>query len=406
MLSRPVQLNDYRVPPLVAPNSTPYDQEISGQAFNAKAHLKIELPEAIKDLSFKNVSFPYSSSEKKIKQHLAYTQPFRVLSPEGVRLAKEELYRFKGTCRRSTDRAPQFYRGLGHLSNFHRGLAYSPELISVLNQLSRDELTPHNCTSNISHTNFGMMGTGKPVDKWHLDSVDYVLVIILSDLTDMVGGDLKVVQRDGGKQGQFFQMLQERGVPEDLVETVKYGTKNGGAGYGVLMQGSKILHMVSEVIKEGGDPCISLVMSYGTTRPFTEDRTKYHSHRDVFQDGESTACVEFARHKAWRVAGQMDYIMKNLKYGTDPQEICRLMQNSAEELQKFVLSVQDRHLDVLHHHEDKASEREGEGEEKNDSSPSSSPRSHVFRKVGQPRGQQRRMDTDLRAHEEMKKPRM
>ena len=47
---------------------------------------------------------------------------------------------------------------------------------------------------NNPQINFGEVGSDKPVDKWHLDSVPFVMVLILSDLEGMVGGDLKVAR--------------------------------------------------------------------------------------------------------------------------------------------------------------------------------------------------------------------
>jgi len=34
----------------------------------------------------------------------------------------------------------------------------------------------------------------KDVDKWHFDSVDFVMVVILSDMEGMVGGELAVLK--------------------------------------------------------------------------------------------------------------------------------------------------------------------------------------------------------------------
>ncbi len=32
--------------------------------------------------------------------------------------------------------------------------------------------------SNYSHINIGVIGSDKPVDQWHVDSVDYVLIVV------------------------------------------------------------------------------------------------------------------------------------------------------------------------------------------------------------------------------------
>lgn len=49
------------------------------------------------------------------------------------------------------------------VSNFHSELAYSPELLGLLSNLSRDSVAPHSSPMNISQTNVDEIGTGRPV---------------------------------------------------------------------------------------------------------------------------------------------------------------------------------------------------------------------------------------------------
>jgi len=51
---------------------------------------------------------------------------------------------------------------------------------------------------HIAQVNFGKPGVVGAVDNWHFDSVDYVLVIILSDIEDMVGGKLEILEKVSG----------------------------------------------------------------------------------------------------------------------------------------------------------------------------------------------------------------
>lgn len=68
---------------------------------------------------------------------------------------------------------------------------------------------------NIGAVNFGKAGVASNVDSWHFDSVDYVLVIIISDIDDMIGGELQVLEKSlGGKEATL--KLQEEGVPLEL----------------------------------------------------------------------------------------------------------------------------------------------------------------------------------------------
>ena len=106
--------------------------------------------------------------------------------------------------------------------------------------------------------------------------MDYVLVLIISDIEDMKGGELQVLNLPDAT-GSLFDDLKANGVPEDLVKTVSYLKP----GYGIFMQGSKILHRVKGVL-ESREPRISLVSSFANLDVFAHDSTRYHtfSHQD------------------------------------------------------------------------------------------------------------------------------
>ena len=65
--------------------------------------------------------------------------------------------------------------------------------------------------------NFGKPGGGADVDKWHFDSVDYVLVIILSDIEDMVGGNLETYEANSGGKEATLEIAGRGGVPQEHV---------------------------------------------------------------------------------------------------------------------------------------------------------------------------------------------
>jgi hypothetical protein len=111
----------------------------------------------------------------------AYSAPFRVLSEEGLKEMRKVVLSHKCEAK-ATNRAPKVLRGLGYRSDFVRDLAYSPQLHECLSSLCGEAVWPHNHPMNIAHTNFGEPGGAAKVDDWHLDSVDYVLVLIISDM--------------------------------------------------------------------------------------------------------------------------------------------------------------------------------------------------------------------------------
>jgi len=116
------------------------------------------------------------------------------------------------------------------------------------------KLSSHAMPMNFSHINIGIPGTGKKVDQWHLDSVGYVLVVMMSETKDMVGGELQVLTRDRDDNAlEILNSQTDSYTPEEII-SVNYAT----AGRGIFMQGSHIFHQVTAVVS-GPRPRISLV---------------------------------------------------------------------------------------------------------------------------------------------------
>jgi hypothetical protein len=171
------------------------------------------------------------------------------------------------------------------------------------------------------------------VDAWHTDSQPYVLVIILSDIEEMQGGSMRVLQMPDAS-GEMFKELTIKGVPEDLVEEMCYGR----AGNACFMQGSKILHTVEAVLK-AREPRISLVNSYMSLRPFAPDPTRYATFTQAgFKDETRIVSLEFARHKAWRAKGKMQYVLDQIpfsgKSSYTSSELANIFEEAAAELQR------------------------------------------------------------------------
>ena len=119
-------------------------------------------------------------------------------------------------------------------------------------------------------------------------------------------------------------MLKKNGIPSELIETVQYC----GAGYCIFMQGCKILHTVRGV-QSCREPRISLVNSYMSTRPFAPDMTRYSTYKDDMMD---VVNMDYARHKAWRIGGQMQYLRDCDHFIQDGRVLSKLLRDAAKEL--------------------------------------------------------------------------
>jgi hypothetical protein len=296
--------------------------------FDPKVHLQLEIPEGIKmllngDPNFcDECVFPAAPTGSAENPGLAYTKPFRVLSAEGVRAMREVIFAHENKSFES-ERVPKLLRGLGYFSDFVRDFTYCPELLGLLGKCAGDDLWPHDMHMNIAQINFGQIGESRKVDQWHLDSVPYVMVLLLSDGNDMVGGELQVARIDDPQDA--LRQVQSNSVSPEQIDTVRYPD----AGYAIFMQGSRIAHSVTPV-EFAREPRLTLVNSYQPLNPFAPCKTVYRTFK--YTDPDEVHPSEITRHYAWRVQGQLQKLIRNPMWG-DTESIQQLLKNAAEELQ-------------------------------------------------------------------------
>lgn len=298
------------------------------------AHLQVEKPSFVKNLDFESVDGLEMGDP-----NLAYSDAFRVVSPEGNRLLLETInahkHHIKGNARQQG-----ILRGLGYFSQYIEDFLHDETFLGEISKIAGEPLCPSTFGSHITQVNFGKPGAGGEVDKWHFDSVDYVLVIILSDIEDMVGGKLETLEKNLGGREAVLQMAAEGGVPEEYVRQQSYAH----SGYGVLCQGSKIMHRVTPVL-EAKEDRISFVISFAKTNVFGEDNTRTLKY---CKDPYDVTAWEMARHEAWRQSGVLKYLIEE----SDPNiikadDIAQMLDNCADRLKRAARIIRHEEDDAV-----------------------------------------------------------
>jgi len=321
-------------------------------AFDAARHLQLEAPAYVKMLvpsvspgtqhETDRVRFPVplSASENQDREGanaqcdstglpvpftgLAYTAPFRVFSDEGLEAFRRVVVDNEQFAGCVPSLVPKCIRGLGYRSKFVRDFNYSKPLLNHLSSCAGIGVGPHDMGMNLSQVNFGEIGGGV-VNAWHLDSVPFVMVILLSDHRDMEGGELLVARL--GDPHKALEMIRADTIDPAMIDRVNYP----GAGYAIFMQGSQIAHAVTSVTA-ARERRLTCVNSYQSLNPFSLDRTVYRTFSS--SDGDAPP-FEFARHVAWRVRGQLDYLLRKVENGSGGHgEVTEILRDAAAELER------------------------------------------------------------------------
>jgi hypothetical protein len=277
------------------------------------------------DLS-KIPSFPLPGDANKF----GYTAPFKVFTDEGYKIARSILDMEMDQGHIKPDRRIQLcLRGVTYRSPFLRAFSECQELSDLATSLSGEPLIIHPIISNHAHVNWGLpaetTGEVKNVDQWHQDSVSHVLIILMSDMTGSVGGELELILKP---TDDAFKLLEEtnNNVPDDLLVKVRFP----GPGYGLYVTGSELVHHVTPLIKSDS-PRITLIQSFASADPWVAvDRTKW----DYYSKAVSAdwGGYEWMHYQSWKLGSQLLSLPQRVAWTPDNSVVAGELRRIADAL--------------------------------------------------------------------------
>jgi len=317
-----------------------YPMEDEAYVFDANKHLRLEEPATVFDLaSFKDIPHTNRPSGTEV----AFAGPVHVLSEEGFKAFRAITDQYRKGAKRS-HRQPSSNRGIPYRSKFIQDFVSDPTWLAYASKLAGRPLCPHSFGMHAIQVNYGKPGLKEAVDKWHLDSVDFVMVILLSDITDMVGGELQVYTRNMSGPEAAAE-LNKKGMDPEHIRTVSYDT----GGMGIFCQGSRIFHRVSPV-QSAREDRISMVVSFSSPEVFGEDRTRTTKFSG---DPDNIVAWEMAKHVAWKASHRLNYIVEHTSADdTSKEEFAKILEDTAAYLTRGAGIVADKIDDHIGHVEE------------------------------------------------------
>lgn len=260
-----------------------------------------------------------------------YTAPFKVFTDEGYQIARSIIDLEKEEGYIKPDRRIQLcLRGVTYRSPFLRAFSECQELSTLASNLSGEPLIIHPIISNHSHVNWGIpaeeTGEVKNVDQWHQDSVSHVLIILMSDMSESVGGELELILKPTDEAFKLLEETQNQ-VPDDLLVKIRFP----GPGYGVFVTGSELVHHVTPLIK-ANSPRITLIQSFASADPWiAHDCTKWDYYsKAVSADWGS---YEWMHYQSWKLGSQLLSLPQRIAWTPDNRVIAGELRRIADALQ-------------------------------------------------------------------------
>jgi hypothetical protein len=301
-------------PPFPKEPPPEYEMLRDEPTFDAARHLALEPPAKTWQLA----DFGYSSDDiRKCASPVAVAGPFRLLSEEGVAVARATAVALK-KWRFFGDRTASYLPGGVYRSQFLRDLCNSPRVAEFMSEIAGCDLLPHTMPSQQLYINYNPDDLSKAVDTWHVDSIGLDYVLLLNNPATFSGGRFQFFH---GTKSEAARLLETEvgnltsATAKDLPVDRIIAPEFPAAGYAMFQQGSMVMHRATRLDHRAER--ITFVTGFVARDVAYPDPTLNR----VAGWGEPGIIAAFARHKAWLSREKLDGFIEQVASGATSLEI-------------------------------------------------------------------------------------
>lgn len=329
MLAEPLSF-----PRFPSPHHQPLEDEPS---FHAARHLALEMPSEFVRLS----DLGYTPAEAATcATDVAITAPFRVFSDAGVAAARAVAEQLKPYRKSIGERRIASYTPAGvYRSAFLRDYCGSPALADFLTDLAGTPMAAHTLPMLQVYVNFAPEDLARAVDNWHADSIGFSLVVMISDPAEMEGGKFQYFKGTTAEASECFSAKEDArlvfgykdGLPPERMIDVTYPAP----GYGILMQGSMVVHRGAPLTRPGARTTFVsgfVARDVGIPDPTNTTRMQHW--------GQPTLLTELARHGAWRSRAKLDALISDLPFTEDRQRLIDALRDAVSDAEQIIADME------------------------------------------------------------------
>ncbi|CAI0647304.1 unnamed protein product [Colletotrichum noveboracense] len=270
--------------PIIKDELRPTSSERPTATFNPDQHLAfVEEP---KKLALKDVSLPEDIGISPV----ACSEPFPLFTEEAIQTMRQEIF------------TTEVY------APFMDQAWNNPKTLEVISKVAGVDLIP-NIQYEVGNINISIQkaasdedkaaaksGDNTSVTKWHYDAFPFVCVVMMSDATNMLGGETALKTGTG-------EVLKVRGP--QMLTLLK--------GYAVILQGRYVEHQALAAI--GGAERITMITSFRPRDPCVKDDSALTSIRPISELSE--LYYQWAKYRAEVVRARLDAMLNTLEEDHD-----------------------------------------------------------------------------------------
>ncbi len=299
--------------------------------FSAARHLALEMPQAVTSLS----ELGYDAETiKACPSEFGVSSAFRILSDEGLAAMRDiclKMYDNRNvSVGTGVNRLGSYVRGAGYRSQFMKDFCDSPELAEHISKIASVKLARHSVPAVACGVNYAPEDITKAVDTWHVDSVAFDIVMMLSDPTKFEGGEFQYFHGTKMEGQKLLGIDGEEGkdtdLPADRVITVPFPT----GGYGFMQQGNMIFHRACRMKHKAER--ITVIPSFVVAQADAADATNSVNMAGWDDPGLK---AELARHEAWRASARLEALVDKISLHDEGEALSAQIDAALAPLLKF-----------------------------------------------------------------------
>ena len=316
--------------PINFPNTLPdgYHYIDNEPTYDSNIHLALEFPKDSHNLH----DLGYSQEEiDKCPTDYGVSGVTRLLSDEGVRVLMQTAQSLRKYSSSGGERIQHLLRGCVYRSKFLRDLCLCPKVSEFLSQIYGIPVAPHSIPLHLGHFNFAPDDLTRAVDKWHIDTIGFDYVIMVSDPNQQVGGQFQYFL---GTKKEIQEIKDNnQSIPEDRIISPEFP----GPGYIIVMQGNMVVHRGAKL--EQPFDRVTMVNGYVPLDLDSVDPSRFFDLKTV--DPHQLLFPEWARHKAWLSKGKLNRIIEELPFTDDRELIINKLKSAIEDVETAIKDLSD-----------------------------------------------------------------
>eukprot|EP00656_Telonema_subtile_P043524 TRINITY_DN49868_c0_g1_i2.p1 TRINITY_DN49868_c0_g1~~TRINITY_DN49868_c0_g1_i2.p1 ORF type:complete len:205 (-),score=38.44 TRINITY_DN49868_c0_g1_i2:90-704(-) len=189
-----------------------------------------------------------------------------------------------------------------------------------------------------AYVNFAPEDVTEAVDTWHVDSLGFDMVLMVTDPTRVKGGRFEWFNGTSHEAASLLGVPEEQlhlggkeELPRDRVEDANFPA----AGWAVLQQGSHIVHRATCMLEY--TKRMTAVLGFSTGRVDSRDPSnlEYMAHW-----GHPGLHAEIARHAAWRAGAQLTSVVGELDSDATAAECAAALRRAVADATRAIAALE------------------------------------------------------------------